>query len=165
MMNELTHDVVLKMLSNTRKFEYHINTSSRQYILRSNTAVHENVWTTDSTTSKNDFLIHSHGLSGRRTRSRKLNASCSDCRRIARVKYNTGDSCIRKHVEVGTWRKRIDVSRSRVRTGEIRRVDGIESNKAAPIVTAVRIGRYREVGCLKSLRPVASNWELTVWCV
>lgn len=53
-----THEMVLKVLADTRKFRYKVNTSVRENIFRADTAVEQYSRAADSAARKDDFLVN-----------------------------------------------------------------------------------------------------------
>lgn len=72
-----THNVILEMLSDTRKLDVNGNAGSVQNILRTNSTVHKYMRATNCATSQDNFLSDINGLLCSTPGSGKLDArSC-----------------------------------------------------------------------------------------
>lgn len=145
-----THDVILKVLANTLNIQEDGNTGSSQDVLGPNTAVHQDIGTSDSTGSQNNLFADVDGGDRASLNSTKLDTSCSHLI----IEKDLGDGGIRQYVEIGTRGQRIDVGSAGVRTRPVGWVDGRGSNKTSPCLATKWVGILSDSDVLESGYPI-----------
>lgn len=122
---KVAYDVVLEMLSDTRKFDLDVDIRSLKNVLRPNTAEKQYLRATDGATSKNDFLVDFDCLLRRTIRACVLYTSRSEAVGArSRAKEQACDGGVSEDVKVRAWREGVDVRRAGVRTSPVGGVNG-----------------------------------------
>jgi len=115
-----THDVVLKMVTNTREIHLHVNVGSSQDVLRSDPALHQDIGTSDRTSSQDDLLPNVDRGNGTTLDPGELDSSSGELV----VENDLGNGSIWQDLQVITRRQRVDISNTRVRTSPVGGIDG-----------------------------------------
>ena len=104
-----TYDVILEVLSNTRKFNIDRNTGSGENVAWTDTAQLQDVWTTNSATCDNYLLVNLDGADSRVPIVGILHSGSLGARGRIR-EDNLGDRRVCQDREIGSIGKRVDVA-------------------------------------------------------
>jgi hypothetical protein len=127
-----THDVILHVEADTRKIQQHGDTGSSQSILWPNAALHQDIGTSDRSSSQDNLQLDIDGGNGATPDGGKLNTGGSH----VAVENDLEDGGVGYNVQVVTRGQTVDVCGTRVRAGPVSRVDGRSGDETSPSLTA-----------------------------
>ena len=159
--SDRAHDVILQVLTDTLKIQLDGDAGSGQNIFRSNTAVHQDIWTADGTRSQDDLLADVDGRNGAAFDVTELNTGSGH----VVIEEDLSDGGVGQDVQIGARGQRIDVGGAGIRTRPVVGVNGGSGNESAPTLASGWIRAFGNTHGLKGGDPIAHDRRLADACL